>query len=194
MKTLTQYLFLLIIVFFAACGNTYSPKPHGYFRIELPEKQYVKFSNNNVPYSFEIPKYSFMLADSSDNAEQWWYNLSFPEMKGTIHLTYKKVNNNISEYVEDTRELVNKHTIKAEAIDPQIIEYKEKNVIAVLFEIKGDAATPYQFFATDSTTHFLRGSLYFNVYPNKDSLAPVVAFIKKDILRLIETLEWNDSK
>jgi gliding motility-associated lipoprotein GldD len=71
------------------------------------------------------------------------------------------------------------------------MEFKERNVIAVLFEIKGNAATPYQFFATDSTTHFLRGSLYFNVYPNKDSLAPVVDFVKKDIFRLIETLEWK---
>jgi len=187
-----RYIIVItIIAIIASCDDTYTPKPRGYFRIEFPAKQYVKFSSN-APYSFEIPSYGFMQVDSSEKAENWWYNLVFPEMKGTLHLTYKKVNNNIGEYVEDTRTLVNKHTIKADAIDPEIIENKEHDVIAVLFEIKGNAATPYQFFATDSTNHFLRGSLYFNVYPNKDSLAPVFKFIKKDILKIIETLEWKD--
>jgi gliding motility-associated lipoprotein GldD len=190
MKELLKYFLFVVLFAQFSCGETYTPKPKGYFRIEFPEKQYIKFQSD-APFSFEIPKYSKMVIDSAYDAEPWWYNLNFPAMKGTIHLSYKKVNNNITKYVEDARELVNKHTIKAEAIDPQVMEFKERNVIAVLFEIKGNAATPYQFFATDSTTHFLRGSLYFNVYPNKDSLAPVVDFVKKDIFRLIETLEWK---
>lgn len=189
-KIIRAALILNLLLLFA-CSETYTPKPQGYFRITFPEKQYSRFSSD-APYSFEIPEYSVMQADSSDNAEPWWYNLTFPEMKGTLHLSYKRVNNNISDYVEDARELVNKHTIKADAIEPQVLEYKERNVIAVLFAIKGNAATPYQFFATDSVNHFLRGSLYFNVYPNKDSLAPVIDFLQKDILKLVETLEWKE--
>ncbi len=185
-----SYLFFVTLFVAFSCNETYTPKPKGYFRITFPEKQYTKF-NSDAPYTFDIPKYSQMVPYKLDNAEPWWYDLTFPEMKGKIHLTYRKVNNNISAYVADTRELVNKHTIKAEAIEPKILEYKERDVIAVVFEIKGNAATPYQFFATDSTSHFLRGSLYFSVYPNKDSLAPVVDFIKKDIYKLIETLEWK---
>ena len=188
----SKYLFAItiLVILMAACSETYTPKPRGYFRIEFPQKEYTTFSSG-APYTFEIPKYSFMQTDSSETDESWWYNLVFPEMKGTVHLTYKKINNNISEYVEDTRTLVNKHTIKAEAIEPQIIERKEDKVIAVLFEIKGNAATPCQFFATDSVNHFLKGSLYFNVYPNKDSLAPVIEFLKKDIVRIIETVKWK---
>ena len=192
MEKLARYLLFLIFIVAFSCNETYTPKPKGYFRITFPEKKYTKF-NSDAPYSFEIPKYSKMVVYSSDDAEKWWYDLEYPEMKGKIHLTYREINNNITKYVEDARELVNKHTIKADAIEPQIIEYKERDVIAVLFEIKGNAATPFQFFATDSTSHFLRGSLYFNVYPNKDSLAPVIDFIKKDIYKLIETLEWKKS-
>ena len=184
---------LLVIAFLIsayACNETYTPKPRGYFRIEFPDKQYVPFESN-APYSFEIPSYSHMQVDSSANAEPWWYDLKFPKMKGTIHLTYLRINNNVEKYVEDTRTLVNKHTIKADAIEPEVFEDKERKIIAVLFEIRGNAASPYQFFVTDSVNHFLKGSLYFNVYPNKDSLAPVFKFIKKDILKIIETVKWK---
>ena len=60
-----------------------------------------------------------------------------------------------------------------------------------MYEITGNAASPYQFIATDSTKHFLRAALYFNVYPNKDSLAPAFKFIKQDIVHLMESIEWK---
>ncbi len=189
----SKYIFLLfsiIFFIFAGCGESYTPRPRGYFRITFPKKEYKQFKSD-APFTFEIPKYSVMREDKSPGAEKWWYNLEFPTLKGTLHLSYKKVDKNITEYVEDARTLVNKHTIKADAIEPEIFEKKDKNVIAVFFEIKGNAASPYQFFATDSTSHFLRASMYFNVYPNKDSLAPVFKFIKKDVLKIIETLEWQ---
>ena len=61
----------------------------------------------------------------------------------------------------------------------------------LIFDIKGDAASEYQFHLTDSTSHFLRGSLYFNTAPNQDSIQPVLDFIKQDIAHLLETFEWN---
>jgi len=33
--------------------------------------------------------------------------------------------------------------------------------------------------------------LYFNAATNQDSIAPILAYLKKDMLRLIETLEWK---
>ncbi len=193
MVKIFNFLILSILfINFASCGESYTPRPRGYFRIEFPKKEYKKFSSD-APFTFEIPTYCEMKPDPAPNAEKWWYNLEFPSMKGVLHISYKKINNNIADYVEDSRTLVNKHTIKADAIEPEIIENKDKNIIAVFFEIKGNAATPYQFFATDSTSHFLRASMYFNVYPNKDSLAPVFKFVKKDILKIIETLEWKNN-
>ncbi len=189
---LTNYLILsFLLLIFAACEDTDAPRPRGYFRIGFPEKEYKKFESD-APFTFQMPTYCVMQTDRSPDAEKWWYNLEFPTLKGSLHISYKKINNNITEYVEDSRTLVNKHTIKADAIEPEIFEKKDKNLIAVFFEIKGNAATPYQFFATDSTKHFLRASMYFNVYPNKDSLAPVFKFVKKDILKIIETLEWKN--
>ncbi|OQY02043.1 MAG: gliding motility lipoprotein GldD [Bacteroidetes bacterium 4572_117] len=188
----TNLLFLLVIpFFFTACTENYTPKPRGYFRITFPEREYKNFESN-APYKFETPVYSVILPDSSSLAEAWWYNINFPKMKGTIHLSYKNLTGNLNEYVEESRSLVYKHTIKADAINEQAFIKPDENIYGVLYEIKGNAASPYQFFVTDSSKHFLRGALYFNVYPNKDSLAPVFKFIKKDIIHLMESVEWKN--
>ncbi|MFN8258593.1 MAG: gliding motility lipoprotein GldD [Bacteroidales bacterium] len=184
--------FLLICGFFGilACSETYTPKPRGYFRIEFPEKEYVK-SEIDGPFAFEIPKYSVLIPDDTKDAEQYWYNLVFPQLKGKLHITYKNLDKNLAKYIEDSRTLVYKHTIMADAISEQVFISPEKKIYGILYEIRGNAASPYQFFATDSTKHFLRGSLYFDVYPNKDSLAPVFDFIKSDITHLMESIEWK---
>ncbi|MBN1251688.1 MAG: gliding motility lipoprotein GldD [Bacteroidales bacterium] len=187
----TQYSIIILLFVFLSCSSSYTPKPRGYFRISFPEKEYVKF-NNQGPYSFEIPKYSFVQIDSSQFTEKWWINIILPTMKGKIHISYKTVNDNLNKYLEDSRELAYKHTVKAEAINEEIFVNNKNNVFGVLYEIKGNVASSYQFYVTDSTKHFLRGALYFNVYPNKDSLAPVLKFVKEDIINLMETFEWNN--
>jgi gliding motility-associated lipoprotein GldD len=62
----------------------------------------------------------------------------------------------------------------------------------LIYEIGGNAASSIQFFLTDSTKHFIRGALYFNVAPNTDSISPVVDFVKKDIYHMIKTFEWKN--
>ena len=60
-----------------------------------------------------------------------------------------------------------------------------------MYEIEGNAASAYQFHLTDSTNHFVRGSLYFNNIPNQDSIQPVLEFVKEDITHLFETFVWK---
>lgn len=59
------------------------------------------------------------------------------------------------------------------------------------FEMKGPAASPFQFFLSDSTNHFFRGALYFNTQARPDSLAPVYEFVREDLMKMIETFEWK---
>ncbi len=45
----------LLIALFSSCDNKqYQPKPRGYFRIDFPEKEYVRLDSMNY-YSFEYP-------------------------------------------------------------------------------------------------------------------------------------------
>jgi len=191
--TLILILILALIFVLPGCHQDYTPKPRGYFRIDLPEKQYVRF-DTTFPYSFEYPVYARVTADTRASSEPWWINIDFPGFRGRIFISYKPVRNNLMEYLEDARTFVVKHIPKAEAINDSLIYRPEDKVFGLVYYIEGSqAASPCQFFLTDSIAHFLRGALYFNVSPNNDSLAPVLDFIEEDIRHLVNTFKWKQS-
>tara|TARA_R110001583_G_scaffold15005_5_gene62180 strand:- start:13860 stop:14363 length:504 start_codon:yes stop_codon:yes gene_type:complete len=166
------------------------PKPKGYFRIEFPEKKY-EIWNENYPFSFEYFKGAQVVKDKSRLAEEYWLNVEYPKYNATLHLSYKEVSENLEKYLEDSHRLVYKHAIKADAIDGTNYIDEQQNVYGLVYRIQGNAASSVQFIATDSLKHFLRGSLYFNNHPNSDSLAPVIKYIDKDIVHLMESLKWK---
>ncbi len=191
---LNTLLAVFLLLFATSCKDYYQPKPRGYFRIQLPEKEYVSIPKG-YPYRFLIPTYSQLVKDKESGAEAYWTNLDFPYFNAKLHLSYKQINHNLPALLEDVHKMVNKHIPKANAINEQVFINKEKRVYGVAYSIKGvDAASPFQFYLTDSTQHFLRGALYFHVRPNNDSLAPVIEFIQQDIQKLIESLEWKSEK
>ena len=184
-------LTILCLIVLAACKNDYYPKPKGYFRIDLPQKEYIKF-DSAYPYSFEYPVYAKVLPDNHPQAEKYWINITYPQFNGTLYLSYKSIDTNLNKYLEDTRTMVMKHIPKASSIENQQYQNDISKVYGLTYTILGvAAASPYQFYLTDSTDHFVRGALYFNTVPNNDSLAPVIAFLKEDIQHMIETFEWK---
>jgi gliding motility-associated lipoprotein GldD len=177
-------------VFITSCRESTTPKPRGYFRIDLPEKEYQKFTSD-CPYLFDYPVYATIVADADKNTEPCWINMDFNKIGGRLHISYKSINNNLGQILEDSRKLAYKHSIKADAIHEQVFIQPERNIYGILYEIDGNAASTIQFYVTDSINHYVRGALYFNVEPNKDSLAPVIRFIKDDIIVMIESFEWK---
>lgn len=188
-------LIVLIAVFFIACGESeYIPKPHGYFRIEFPEKEYIKFDSSSFPYTFEYPTYAKIESDKNLKSDPFWLNIVIKKYNATIYLSYKKINskNDLAKYIEDTRAFVMKHIPKSTGILDTMYKENAKRLYGIRYEIQGtDAASPLQFFLTDSTKHFFRAALYFNNVPNNDSLDPVIKFIKQDVSHLIETFNWK---
>ncbi len=192
-ESVLTYISVFVIIgsiILGGCNRKYTPKPRGYFRIDLPEKKYVQL-DSIFPYKFKYPSYTNLVDDQSKRSEKYWINIDYPGLNGKIHISYKNVHGNINQIIEDTRELAYKHTIKADAINEIRFAKPEKKVYGILYEIEGNAASSVQFFMTDSSEHYLRGALYFNTEPNKDSLAPVLEFVKKDITVLIESFEWK---
>ena len=181
-----------LLILFVSCDNkTYQPKPRGYFRIDFPEKEYV--SLDTMPhYSFEYPVYSKITPDYLSPEEKEWVNVEFPSFKGTIHISYKSVDGNLNKYLEDSHYMMTKHISRAMGIRDSVIMNPDKKVYGLVYSLEGEGvASPLQFYLTDSVNHFLRGSLYFNVKTNNDSLAPVIDFITDDIRHLIETVKWK---
>jgi gliding motility-associated lipoprotein GldD len=190
-KISLAFLLLLFLLLLASCGQAPVPKPRAFFRIDMPEKEYQEF-DANFPYSFEYPMYAEIKKDPSPQQEPWWINIDVPEFKASIHLSYKKVDNNLAEYLDDTHKLLSRHIAKATGIREDAIINESENVYGIIYHIRGPGvASTCQFYVTDSTDHFLRGALYFNVVPNNDSLAPVIDFLKDDIQHLVSTLKWN---
>lgn len=186
----SKELFVVFLFMFISCNRSYTPKPMGYLKVNYPEKEYVLF-NKAEPYLFEYPVYAEVLEDDSRITEPYWYNIYFPEYDGTIHLSYKNLENDVNDYIEDCRILVYKHTSRSDGItELPFIDTVNKRY-GILYELNGNVASNVQFFLTDSTEHFLRGSLYFNAAPNSDSLGPVIDFIKEDIVYFMESVKWK---
>ena len=186
---LSLLLFSFLMAF--GCNESSTPKPRGYFRIDFPEKSY-RLLDSIYPYTFMYPTYVEVIEDNSWNAEKYWINLDYPQYKARIHISYKNAQGKLDSLLEDSRKLTYKHALKADAINEKVFSNRQNHVYGVLYNIKGNAASSWQFMVTDSSKHFLRGALYFSVTPNKDSLSPAIDFIGEDIVHLIETLTWKD--
>lgn len=157
----------------------------------FPEKEYGLFKSD-CNFSFEYPVYGKIDNVDLKNAEPCWYNINFNEYRATIYITYKQLTGNkLSEHIEDVRRIVYKHSIKADDILEARIDIPEQQVYGILYDIKGNAASSVNFYITDSTSGFLSGSLYFNLKPNADSLAPAIQFFRKDIVHLIRSFSWE---
>lgn len=194
-----SYLPVLVLVIITgtlgtqSCSSDYTPKPRGYFRIALPEKKYILL-DSIYPYTFEYPAYAKITNDPISPQEINWINIEMPLFHGRLHISYKPLTDkrSLTQYNEDTRTLALKHMPKASGIRLIAISDPARNLYGLVYEINGlSAASPYQFYLTDSTTHWLRGSLYFDVIPNNDSLAPIIDFVKTDIQHLFETINWK---
>ena len=192
-KTKTLVVVMLLAALLAgggSCRRSYTPKPHGYFRITFPPKKYTVY-NGPCPYTFEYPVYARVEKDKEPDAGPCWLNVDFPAYHGKLHLTYKRVEGNLARMLEDTYMLAYKHTVKADAIRERAFADTVRKVYGILYDIRGNAASNVQFYLTDSTRHYIRGALFFSLVPDKDSLAPVIDFIRRDIVHMIETFSWK---
>lgn len=189
-RILSSLLFLLVL---GACTHDYLPKPIGYNRLLLPEPAYTSLPDS-LPYTFEYSRHATLLADTSDISEKFWIEIYYPQLKSNVHITYKALRNSqhlLKEYLDDAYTLTAKHQIKAYAIN-EVITKTPSGKTAVIAELDGEVPSQFQFTITDSSKNFIRGALYFNTQVANDSLAPAIDYMKKDIMHLINTLEWKN--
>ncbi len=186
----------VIAVFLAAlasCSKPPVPKEYGYFRIDLPEHAYTPYCGGmdgvpSLPYKFLL---SCQAEVRSHEGGKYWIDILYPQWKAKVHCSYRPIKGNLKELSDDAMEFVYKHTIKASAIPERAYENPEAGVYGLTFDFAGNTATTMQFVLTDSVRHFFRGAVYFSNVPNEDSIAPVAAFVREDMLTLIESFRWK---
>lgn len=173
----------------------YLPKPLGYPRIILPAHEYTPLKGA-FPYNFEVSRHAIVTKNTSPNTEPYWINIEYPAFEARIQLTYKPVKNSpqlLRQYFSDAYRLTAKHQVKASAIQEKGLKTPQGHPV-ILAVLSGEVPSQVQFYTSDRAHHFLRGALYFNTATQNDYLAPVIAFIKKDIIHLIQTLTWKDQQ
>jgi gliding motility-associated lipoprotein GldD len=186
---------LAILCFIQACtNNEYVPKQKGFNRIDLPKHEFTQL-NENHPYTFEYSKHAIVLKDTNGLVEPHWIHVYYPQFKATIDITYKDLGgnskNDFKKLINDANKLTAKHQIKASSIEEVIITRKKDGRKAFMYELQGEVPSPFQFHITDSTNHFLNAALYFETATQNDSLAPVINYLKTDLLQMINTVEWK---
>ncbi len=190
-----SFLIISLLALTISCGNkstVYYPKPKGFERIVLPKQEYQALQGN-YPYTFEYSKSAIVTTDRTKDAEPYWILVEYPTLNAKIQFTYKPLNGNLAkldQHVADAYKLASKHQVRATAQREKVIQLKNGKK-AVVIEIDGEVPSHFQFYATDTSKHFLRGAVYLNAATLNDSLMPVVDYLKADSRRILETLKWN---
>ena len=188
--------FLLCLLFLLSCHGDYMPKPKAYPRVVFPEKKYELYDNSSCPFQFSKPLYASVWRDSVYMGrplnQPCWLNISFPDFNATVNLTYKEIDKPgvFAQLLEDAHKLSFKHSKKANYIDESSI-VNQHGVSGLYYDVGGEAASNIQFYLTDSTHHFIRGSLYFYNEPNADSMAPILKFVKADLDTMLGSFRWK---
>lgn len=195
-KAVLIFIFTLTL---SSCGDEdYIPKPKAYLRLDYPKTSYNMQKLPEMPLAFELSSLidDVKVKPLKSTTKSYGVNLEYAALKATIFLTYKAIENNeqnLYDYLRDAQKLTLEHTKKADEIPRYPYENYQNKVYGMLSEVKGNAASPVQFYVTDSTKHFLTGSLYFKTKPNYDSILPAANYLKKDIQRIMESIQWQSN-
>ena len=194
-------LLLAFPLLWLSCSEAPTARPDVFMRIGLPSTDNYSPLKESAPFGLDINAEAKVIVKDvlaeEGNEEvregEYWLDVVYPSILSTVQFTYKPVDKNLEALVRDAQQLAYKHTVKASGMREQFFEYKDKKVYGLYYELSGASATTTQFYATDSTQHFLRGVLYHYSAPNADSLAPVTQFMQAEILEMISSLHWNNA-
>lgn len=181
----------IMLAFFAlllfSCKEEVLPKPKAMLRLDYPRKAY-RLLDSDCPFEFEYNQMARQQEGEGCNLV-----LDYAPMKGSIYITYKPVEDNLRSLLSDAQKLSYEHVVKADNILEQPYVNPELGVYGMFYEVQGDAASQSQFYVTDSTNHFVTGSLYFYARPNYDSILPAAVYLQKDIRHIMESLSWKQA-
>jgi len=186
---MNRKIFLSIMffsMFAASCGeDEVLPKPKAMLRLE-----YVKPSGSTAETNYFSFEQNTIAKLNSKNHRS--FQLRYPDLKASIFMSYRPVESDIKNLIIDAQKLSYEHAAKADGIRPRVYDDALNQVYGAFFEVSGDAASPAQFYVTDSLNHFVTGALYFETKPNYDSIFPAAVYLQKDMGRIMETLRWKD--
>jgi gliding motility-associated lipoprotein GldD len=190
-KKLEIIFILFFLLGLLACENIQVPKEKGYPRIELPNHTYSVYQKSGCRYTFEYPSFGQIGYHDPDSC---WMDIYYPQFNCNWHITFRDLNkegHSRNEEFEEYRRLIYKHTIKASEIRETPV--KTNHTKGIFFEMYGNVPTSAQLFLTDPAEKYsMEVAFYFFTSMKNDSLAPVIDFMKEDLLHLVETIRFEE--
>ena len=186
-KIIISLFFFTLIIF--SCNESNLPKQNGFLRIEFKEPYYSIYEEIDTPFNFYYNSNSTDLVQIGNNQFLFDYgdlnlslNLSFYNIKSSQDLEKKS---------RDFSLILDTHTKKSNGVILREYDNDYRRIFGKLFEIKGDVASPIQFYLTDSLSNFISGSVNLKFKSNYDSIYPSIQYVKNDVLVLYESIYWN---
>jgi len=168
------------------------PKPKGYFRLATPPVEYQRW-DSILPFTFNYSKHATLNFQKKEN-NVYWIDIYYPALSAMFKMTYRPVKNNLHDLIldEDQKVMFHVDRMMTDDIQYSTINDTKARVFGMIYELEGkNVATPFKFWLTDSTHFFVKGTLYFDFVPNNDSLAPIIDYLKRDALFMVESWQWN---
>lgn len=200
MKANVIALFAILVLLGASLGcqepAARIPRPRAYPRVTFPERTYLDFVQDACPLTFKYPDYMKIVKRENffdeKPAHPCWFDLEATALGAKLHCSYSPIEST-QEYdalVTDAFKMADRINQRANYMD-EIRVGNANGVSGLLLEFSGSAASPLHFYLTDSTTHFLKASLYFQSKVIPDSLAPITDFLKEDLAMMINTMQFQ---
>lgn len=184
----------LVILLVSCREKSPVPKPSCYLRTDLPKHTY-KFNvvrNPVVSFSLDFPT-MFTISRNISDKQYGFQEIDLGAANGTLLFYSKEFNtrDSLSKLINIANDLVDEHKVKADEIQFEQFINKNERVFGTFFSLKGNVATNFQFYLTDSTKRFIRGELLLNSRPNYDSLRPIIDYLHVDLRHMLSTFKWE---
>ena len=182
-------LLVVFSILLCTCSDSNLPKQTAFLRIDFPEPKYLAFKETNHLFDFYYNASAVEI--KTKNSKQ--LSLLYPKINFSIDLSIQKLNKpkDLEDNFSDFYLLLDTHSKKSNGVFVREYEDLNKRIFSQIYEISGGVASPIQFYITDSTSNFIKGSLNLNFKSNYDSIFPSIQYVKKDVLILVESLNWR---
>ena len=183
------FLFGLFLFQFSCDESNYLPREKGFLRLEFEKPTYNSFSDESSALNFIYnDAYSSFEIVSDEKIV-----LRYKDIKISIVLSDVKLENisSFEESIQNFYMFLEPHRKKSNQISIKEFTSADNKRFAKVIEMRGQVASPLQFYVTDSINHFLFGSMNIMEKSDYDSIYPSVMYVKNDIFSIIESVNWG---
>lgn len=153
----------------------------------FPEPVY-EMTPETLPFRFAISDQATFKSRETKPGE-YFCDVIYPALHAQVYCTWHAMTpDKLPIMLEESRRMAFQHTAVATAIREERFANDFTRVFATVYNIDGESvATPIQLGLTDSVSYFFNASLYIHPLPAQDSVAPLLDYLRNDLLYLINS-------